>query len=276
MSHSAEISRSNPTALMILLDQSSSMSDPFAGGADSKAVEAARVVNRFLAELTIKCAKADGIRDYYSVGVIGYGANIGNAFGGALASEGLQPISVIGDNPLRLDQLTKKVPDGAGGLVEQQVDFPIWVEPIANGATPMCQALNMARDLLAPWVQDHPNSYPPTVLNITDGEANDGDPLAPAKVLQELSTNDGSLQIYNCHVSSSNEKEKQYPASDQELGDQYARLLFAMSSELTPLQLELARSEGFAVLSASRGFVFNADLGGLINFVNIGTRSTLR
>lgn len=248
------------------------MSDPFAGGAESKAVEAARVVNRTLRELTIKSAKAEGIRDYYEVGVLGYGRTVSNAFGGTLATESLHLISTIGDTPLRLDQVTQKVPDGAGGLIEQQAAFPVWVDPVANGATPMCQALAAAHDVLSSWVANHPESFPPTVLNVTDGEANDGDPASSADTLKALNTNDGSVLMFNCHISSSRAAQSEYPSTNDGLSDQFAKQLFSMSSELPPAHLEIARGEGFSVSERSRGFVFNAGLEELINFIEIGTR----
>lgn len=200
MAYSAEISRSHPTVILILLDQSSSMADSFAGGTESKAVEAARVVNRFLTELTIKCAKGEGIRDYYEVGIFGYGSGVVNAFGAPLNSNVLNPISVIGDSPLRLDQLTRKVSDGAGGLVETQASMPVWVDAVANGSTPMCQALSIARDTLSDWIQSHPESYAATVINVTDGEANDGDPSSFAQALTATATNDGNTLLFNCHI----------------------------------------------------------------------------
>lgn len=278
MAYSAEVSRANPTAIVLLLDQSSSMADEFGGGFGPKAVEAARVVNRFLTELTLKCAKSEGILDYYEVGVIGYGRSVGNAFGPPLNNENLSPISKVGDFPLRLETVQKKEPDGAGGLVEVSFDMPLWVEPAADGMTPMRQAIGLAHSLLQPWVQAHPDSYPPTVLNVTDGEANDGDPVEAAELLKSLSTKDGAVLLFNCHVSANSDtREILYPASDDSLTDTFARQLYQMSSELPAAQIEAARSEGFKVGPKSRGFVFNAGLEDLTRFIDIGTRtSTLR
>ena len=46
----------------------------------------ADALNRLLSELTIKCAKEEGVRDYFSVSVIGYGgSNVGPALAGPLA-----------------------------------------------------------------------------------------------------------------------------------------------------------------------------------------------
>ncbi len=45
MSYTAEISRSNPTALLFVVDQSASMEDRFSSGS-SKASQVADVINR--------------------------------------------------------------------------------------------------------------------------------------------------------------------------------------------------------------------------------------
>jgi hypothetical protein len=42
--------------------------------------------------------------------------------------------------PARVETRTKKVSDGAGGLVDQAVKFPIWFDAVASGGTPMCGA----------------------------------------------------------------------------------------------------------------------------------------
>src|SRR5258708_32859807 len=142
MPYSAEISRTNPTCFLFLVDQSSSMLEPFGGQASKKKSEGvADAINRLLQNLCLKCAKSDGIRDYFHVGIIGYGAQVGLALGGKLAGQPLVPISAVANNPLRVEQRTRKVDDGAGGLTEQSFKFPVWVEPVANGKTPMCKAL---------------------------------------------------------------------------------------------------------------------------------------
>src|SRR5438067_12194910 len=118
MPYQAEISRSNPTCFLFLLDQSGSMSDPFAGGAGrSKADELATVINRLLASLVIRCSKDEGVRDYFEVGVIGYGARVASALN--TGNGPIVPISRLANEPLRVEDRIQKVPDGAGGLVEQ-------------------------------------------------------------------------------------------------------------------------------------------------------------
>ena len=58
MSYTAEISRSNPTALLFLVDQSGSMDDKMSTGR-SKAQQVADVLNRTLANLIIRLSGLD-------------------------------------------------------------------------------------------------------------------------------------------------------------------------------------------------------------------------
>lgn len=279
MPYQAEISRSNPSCFLFLIDQSGSMEDPFAAGDSSrrKADLLADAINRLLQNLVIKCAKEEGIRDYFHVGVIGYGARVGPALGGQLAGRELVPISDIGNLPARIEERKKKVEDGAGGLVEQTIRFPIWFDPVYHGATPMCQALTLAHDILARWLPQHPDSFPPIVINITDGEATDGDPSTAADALRSLGTSDGSVLLFNVHLSSKGAKPIEFPASADQLPDQHARLMFELSSLLTPYMRTVAQQEGYSVAEGSRGFVFNADMISVIKFLDIGTRpSNLR
>src|SRR5665811_1916532 len=119
MPYTAEISRGNPSAFLFLVDQSGSMSDKLSSG-KSKAEQVADVLNRTLATLITRCTKAEGTRDYFDIGVVGYGgAGAYNGFQGELSSSILHPIAAIEASPLRIDERRKKVDDGAGGILEQ-------------------------------------------------------------------------------------------------------------------------------------------------------------
>jgi hypothetical protein len=237
-----------------------------------KADGVADAINRLLQNLVLKCAKADGIRDFFHVGLIGYGGRVVSAFDGPLAGKTLVPISQIANNPLRVEKRTRKVDDGAGGLVEQAFKFPVWFEARATGRTPMCQALTTARQYLEVFLKDHATSYPPLVFNITDGMATDGDPLPPAQALKDLKTSDGNALLFNAHVSENQSQPVEFPGAEGGLADKFARLLFRMSSKLPPKLIEAAKAEGFRVDPMAHGFVFNADLVAVIRFLDIGTR----
>lgn len=279
MPYAAEISRSNPSCFVFLIDQSGSMGDAFASSESTrkKCEGVADAINKMLQNLVIKCAKEEGVRDYFHVAVIGYGATVGSGYGGQLAGRDLVPISDIANLPARIEERRRQVEDGAGGLVEQSVRFPIWFEPVANGATPMCQAFGQAKSLLESWGLQHPNSFPPAVINITDGEATDGNPSASAEAIKRTSTSDGDVLLFNLHLSSAAGAAVEFPDSEASLPDKFAQLLFRMSSLLPTHLREQARTDGYRVTDGSRGFVFNADLVSVIKFLDIGTRpSNLR
>jgi uncharacterized protein YegL len=271
--YSAEISRSSPTALVFLLDQSGSMKEPFGGQPDKRKADGVTdALNRLLQNLVLKCAKADGIRDFFHVGMISYGGKVQSGFGGALAEQTMIPISRIANNPLRVEVRTRKIDDGAGGLIDQQVKFPVWFEARPAGKTPMCEALGKATEYLKLFLSIQKKCYPPLVFNITDGQPTDGDPRKAAEGLRVLASIDGNVLLFNAHLSDKEAKPIVFPESEIGLPDDYARLLFRMSSFLPPKLVEAAKAEGFAVGPLSRGFVFNADLVAVIRFLDIGTR----
>ena len=275
MPYSAEISRENPSCFLFLVDQSGSMDEEIAAGEGTqvKAVGVADSINRWLQELSIKCAKVDGVRDYYHVGVIGYGKAVGPSFVGSIAGRELVPISEIAENPARLEERTKKIPDGAGGLVEQQVRIPVWFDPIHDGGTPMCRAVSEAERILSEWISQKPDCYPPIVIHVTDGEATDGDPRERIQSLTNLASSDGNLLLFNIHLSANPDVTPvSFPDSVDELPDDYSKLLFETASPLTPNMRALAKEHGFTTSENSRSFVLNADMVLLVQAIDIGTR----
>lgn len=274
MPYSAEISRNNSALIAFLIDRSGSMSDPIAGSTDNKAKAVANAVNKLLQNLVIKCSKGDSIRDYFQVAVIGYGmrdTGVGSIFSGALAGKDIVTISEIAMNPARLEDRTKKIPDGDGGLVDQVVKSPIWFEPAAEGGTPMVSAFTYLKGLLEPWVTAHQGAFPPIVIHITDGESTDGDPTEIAQAVASLATTDGCVLVFNCHISGAGGQSVIFPNSSQGL-DQYGQMLYGISSELPEGILKAAQNEGFKVEPGARGFAYQADLVELIQFLDIGTR----
>jgi hypothetical protein len=273
MPYTAEISRTNPTCLLFLVDHSSSMDGPFGGQPGKKKSDGvADAINRLLQNLVLKCAKADGVRDYFHVGVIGYGEDVAPKLAGTSADQPLAPISAVANNPLRLEERKRMVDDGAGGLVEQAFRFPVWFEPTAGGKTPMNAALGMARDILTDFIATYPDCFPPLLINLTDGKPTDANPLDTAVALKGLKSTDGNVLVFNAHLSSSPAPPVCFPSDEAGLADKYAKLLFRMSSILPPKLMSAARDEGYSINGPARGFVFNADLVAVIRFLDIGTR----
>ncbi len=212
MPYSAEISRSNPTCFLFLIDQSKSMLGPIPGGDGKKKADAvADSLNRLLYTLVLRCVWGQAVLDRFHVGVLGYGRQVVPSLGGALANRELVPISELARCPLRVEQRVNKVDDGRGGQVEQIVKAPLWFEPVADGKTPMSKCFERAAQVLSNFLIEHPSCYPPLVVNLTDGEATDGDPEKSAQHLRELASEDGAVLLFNAHISSRPERRSNFP-----------------------------------------------------------------
>jgi hypothetical protein len=119
MAYAAEISRAQPCCLIFLLDPSRSMHGRFGHGeyTHSKAQGVADALNRLLINLVLRCARSEGIRDYFYVAVIGYGHPVGTLFGGALAGNDLVPVSRLAAHPLRIERRERLFEGGERAVV---------------------------------------------------------------------------------------------------------------------------------------------------------------
>lgn len=274
MVYTAEISRRQATAFVFVIDQSGSMKNKMPSGA-TKADFVADVLNKTLANLVVRSTKSDGVRDYFDVGVIAYGGKgVGPGFGGKLSDDLLHRLSDVAAHPIRVEDRTKKVDDGAGDLVEQSIKFPVWFEPKSAGGTPMCEALRQTAAALVDWCEGHADSYPPTVIHVTDGESTDGDPEQIGRQLQEIATNDGNVLVFNLHIDVSEGTGLMFPASEQVLPDEHSRRLFRMSSDMPSHLSKIASQAGYPATEESRFFGYKAGTEGIVDFFDIGTRAS--
>lgn len=275
MPYVAEISRNNPTCLVFMIDQSGSMSDPAADASGVKSQVVADAINRLLQNFIVRNTSTEAVYDRFHVAVIGYGGIVGSAFNNGLQGETLVPLSLLAEHP-RMESRNKKVSDGAGGLVEQQVTFPVWFDPQAKGSTPMADAFKLAESVISGWIAQHPECFPPIVLNISDGEP-DVDPSRAADSLKRLSSNDGEVLVFNAHISSVPGPPVKFPDTDAALpaNCKNARLMYGLSSVLPQKLRDLAKPE-FQLPENARGFVYNGELVDIINFLDIGSRAAAR
>lgn len=278
-----EISRAHPLLLVFLLDQSGSMADPFGGDPNlRKADGLADAINKTLQNLVMTCTKEMGKppRDYFYISIIGYGNSEVNNNVGFLLNKEIVPISDIADNPLRIEKRKIQTYAGGGELITREITFPVWIDPVADDGTPMCEALKKAKEVVENWVQEevHEDCHPPIVFNFTDGEATDGDPEPSAEEIKRISTKHGNVLCFNLHLSSVQAPPIEYPDSENILPDDYAKKLFRMSSIMPRHMIDMANSPdfGFSISNEARGFVFNGNIVSLINFLRVGTTHVLR
>ena len=280
MPYTADISRLNPACFLFLLDLSGSMNLPLAGQqGQAKKDQASEAINGILNSITQRCSQGMDVLDYFHIGILGYntdGARTPQIVSGFVDTTPDQPflkVSEVTDIAV-LEQRPIKQSDGAGNLVDVVLEVPVWVAPYAQYGTPMCAAFQAAHQALQGWVSQYPNSFPPIVINVSDGESGDGDPEAQAQALMNLSTNDGNTLLFNVHLSEVNAPAIKFPDSEDNLPqDIYARLMFRISSVLPESSREQAAILDQAVSEYSRGYVFNADMSALVQFLDIGTRA---
>jgi len=276
MSYQGEISRTSPTAIVAVIDQSRSMSHYLSTG-QTKASFLADVLNKTLYTIVTNCSKADGVRDYFHIGVIAYsGDSARNGFLGSLGKELLQPISRIAEMPLRIETRIKKVVSTDDKVSEQSIKFPVWFEPRSRGKTATCAGLVAAIEIVQDWCSAHPHGFPPTVLHVTDGHPTDGNPEPIADKLRSLGTEDGQCLLFNLHVDVGDGSPLVFPNDEKFLRDRFGKSLFRMSSVLPSHAFHAAKSKGYDVRAGAHAFVFNAGIEAIADFFDIGTRPVLQ
>jgi hypothetical protein len=270
--YSAEISRQNPACLIFLIDQSGSMEEPIAGGTGEKKKQVvADAINRLLYNTVLRCSKEDGVRPYFHIGVWSYDGvgGVRPAFGADLSS-----ITQIAEQPKRMETRKRRMPDGAGGVFEDEFQLPVWFDAVAQGNTPMNAAFGAVVAPLRAWVTQHSASFPPIIINLTDGAYNDQSPAPTVGELMQMGTSDGSALVFNCHISQNPGMSVTFPSDGQAAGlTGLARELYDMSSPLPEPMRRQAQAKGYQLESGARGYVYNADLVTMIDFLDIGTRA---
>lgn len=280
--YQARITRKNPTSFIIFIDQSGSMEESTQLNNENmtKAEAVALVVNMIISELINRCRKENGYADYFEIAVFGYH---GNDVKSLLPSDKkilMTPGQLVGAEKSKIKINKERVlPDGRSvmSVIEQR----IWIEPFAGGKTPMYEALLKCYDVVNNWCSDrkHRRSYPPTIFNITDGEASDGDNrrlIEIAERIKGLSTLNGKALFMNIHISSNTNAESVLFASDEkELPDEgYAKLLYNMSSVMPAVYNDsIANLKGTPAASSYKGISYNAGMTDLISMMNIGSVS---
>ncbi len=281
MPYSADISRANPACFLFLIDQSGSMTQALAGQPGQRKMDqAAAAINRILDTVSQRCSQGMDVRDYFDIGIIGYCTDsigssiISSILQGTSRDQPFLPISQVVD-VAEMVEMQVKVSDGAGGLVEVTRQMPVWLHPHAEYGTPMCAAFQTAARSVENWIAQHPDSFPPIIINVSDGAATDGDPEPPAQRIMGMQTGDGNALVFNIHLSEVSALPVQYPDREDALprDDEYAKVLFRMSSVLPESSRAQASAMDLSISNNSRGYVFNADMDALVQFLEIGTRA---
>lgn len=271
----------HPGCLIFLLDWSGSMSEDYRDGkvavGRTKADMVATVLNSAITELKDRCVDGAKVKHRADVAIIGYGKEVKSIFAdfqGALRNKELVQIDELVANPLKVETRMDKEYTQTGKVIEFPTEFPIWVLAVADGMTPMGEALEYAYRIADQWIRSHKQCFPPVVINITDGAATGKvNPNVPAAKIKELETEDGHLLLFNCHLSAIDAPQVKYPGTKTELpNDNLAETLFDMSSVVPESMRQLAVLKVKPDMQpGDKAFVFNGDVESVINMIQMGT-----
>ena len=123
--------------------------------------------------------------------------------------------------------------------------------------------------------------YPPTIINITDGQFTDATReqlIQQANELKSMFTNDGNVLLWNIHITPNSLEQIILPVNKSELkGDKYSELLYDMSSLLP----ERYNADIETKMNISAGNVrhvamsVNVDTSRLMQLMDIGTPTNI-
>lgn len=283
--YTAQITRNTPTAFIFLIDQSVSMQKytTLYGEEMPMAEAVARIVNHQLNELVLRCIKGSETRDYYDIAIIGYGENAYSGWKGELEGRDFVKPSELKEHPYK-KITTKKETRTRKGVKVVEVEEVQWIEAEATqGWTRVHHAFEKAKGLLDEWMEKHheKDCYPPTIINITDGEFNGATKeyvLQQANELKSMFTNDGNVILFNIHISANKAVCVTCPASKDEVSfSSLATTMYEMSS-LLPMRysdrIADLRGDG-TPNNRYTAMSINADMSTLIQLMDIGTPTNI-
>lgn len=167
--------RANPGLIVILVDQSGSMSQEWIDG-KSLAEQTAMVINRCIAEMGYRFTAGTTVKESANIVLIGYGGD--SSYEAQLIRSG--SIREFVEHPIRREVIKKKEYNREMGFYEIDFEIPINIEPVAGYVTPMGSALTLAEAIVKEWVnradnRDKAKDPVPLIINISDGAPTDED-----------------------------------------------------------------------------------------------------
>ena len=281
--YSKKITRNQPALITVLLDVSNSMNSEWGSSGKSLAAGAMYAVNRTIRDLLFNACIPEGeVLNYINLAVYGYGTGEdGNGVSWRLGklsepSTGYALAEDWAGSQHRMETIDLgRLADNA--QIARSQKLPIWVEEEATGWTPMCAGFNKAASVVKTHIANFPSSFPPIVINITDGQPTDhnGDYSNLQKAalhIKQQETEDGNALLFNVHLDQDGEQFTiMFPDSPPQHSE-YARELAKCSSILPAEMTKQGRKElKIDIPESAYGYCLNADFQSLVAFLKIGT-----
>ena len=78
----------------------------------------------------------------------------------------------------------------------------------------MNEIVMLAKRMISSFLNTYPRCFPPLVLNLTDGQPTDANPLSAAEELKNLRSSDGNVLMFNAHLSSTPSVPLTFPSDE--------------------------------------------------------------
>lgn len=279
--YTQEITRQHRAAIVIAIDQSCSMGGRMMlNGWDlSKAEVVSMVTGRLVDELIMRSFRDGEYRHYYDIALVGYsGDEVYSLLGREMT---FYPITTLATRDVRRTPYTlsyNTMHCGVQSFVEQVSQ---WVEPRSQGATPMHKMICVVTNMVNDWCAKAENveSFPPIVINITDGECSDANEemlRIAAQRLKNSGTANGKTLFANIHISSdTNHAPILFPnIREVPLEIRHAHLMMDMSSVMPePFHPYVRECRSSFAQPPYFAMGYNTSMSELVAMLNIGTRS---
>tara|TARA_Y100000590_G_scaffold105079_1_gene119556 strand:- start:830 stop:1684 length:855 start_codon:yes stop_codon:yes gene_type:complete len=274
--------RSHPGLQIALLDYSYSMIDPIVQATDgsealTKIDAAAWIIDHWLYELVEACGGGESgeFKQYLDLAVLKFDDKISSGFNSIPIGE--LPTTVEKVNAAGKFEETNVTRDGQSDTLLKWID----TDKELGGQTKMCAALQSAEDMIKNWIPNKEESFPPVVLNVTDGQANDCGPDELIKLCDRIKaekTDNGNALLGCLHVTSEEINPILFPTSEQYVRenckDPFAILLFHMASTIPDELVERAKKYGLPVENGSKFFIYGSNFANAGKFFRFGTNPT--
>lgn len=261
-----KMSVKDPGCIIFMIDQSASTRGMFHKSKNSISFEVARAVNMILDELFEANRSKDQIIPRVMIGCYCYS-------GITDVNWAIPDVNPNSDGLISISNLEACVNELMDDEFEKCISW--FVHEKSHGATPMRVAFEKTAQIAKMFTENYPNSYPPVIINITDGFPTDcAVEELPEVVLpiMNLKTSDGASLIFNIHISLDSTSSIFFPKFSDNLPDVNSGHLLNASSTIPSSFVakfgEIGR-EKFPIHENSKCLVYNADSATLIEAIRI-------
>ena len=266
MPYENNLESSNPGCIVFLIDQSGSMGSMWDKSGYSMAYGASQAVNKAIGEIAVRCTKEGECKPRAMIGVYGYHHDKVEWGITDTASEqgGLASITIIDAN------VKDEIFDD-----EEETFVPIFVKETAGGGTPMAEALEQIVGIVENFAQNHPNSYPPIVINITDAISTDmdiNDLTTKCSAIKTITTSDGNALVWNIHISNTSSETELCPEDGSSMPDVLAQAMLDAASHVPDKAKGYAQAMyGWNLGEEAKCMAYNAEAKDLVRLLSFAS-----